>query len=74
MSSSRLALGSGRSAAAASGLWQPPWRWGLQGSETAWAIAFVVPYMAVFAAFVVYPIAYGLWMGRDPGLYQVECR
>jgi multiple sugar transport system permease protein len=44
---------------------------GLQGSDTAWAVAFVVPYVAVFAAFVVYPIAYGLWMGRDPAVYRL---
>ena len=34
----------------------PPWRLRPQGSDTAWAIAFVVPYAAVFAAFVVYPV------------------
>ncbi|WP_158924634.1 carbohydrate ABC transporter permease [Acidisphaera sp. S103] len=68
MSGSRLALGSGRSAAV-SGIWPPPWRWMLRGSDTAWAIAFVVPYVAVFAAFVIYPIGFGLWMGRDPALY-----
>jgi multiple sugar transport system permease protein len=28
-----------------------------------------VPYAAVFLAFVVYPVAYGLWMARDPSLY-----
>ena len=39
-------------------------------SELAWAIAFVVPYAAVFAAFVVYPVAYGLWMAGDPSLYR----
>jgi len=48
---------------------QPPWRFRLQGSETAWAVAFVIPYVAVFAAFVLYPAAYGLWMGRSPSLY-----
>ncbi|HEY2619408.1 MAG TPA: sugar ABC transporter permease [Acetobacteraceae bacterium] len=48
---------------------RPPWRIRLQGSDTAWAIAFVIPYVAVFAAFVVYPVIYGLWMGRDPSLY-----
>ena len=42
----------------------------LRGSEFAWAIAFVVPYAAVFAAFVVYPVAYGLWMASDPSLYR----
>ena len=41
----------------------------LHGSESAWAIAFVVPYAAVFFAFVVYPVAYGLWMARDSSLY-----
>ena len=48
---------------------RPRWRVGLQGSDTSWAIAFVVPYVAVFVAFVAYPIVYGLWMGRDPALY-----
>src|SRR5712692_724013 len=46
------------------------WHRHLHGSEFAWAIAFVVPYAAVFVAFVVYPIAYGLWMARDPSLYR----
>jgi multiple sugar transport system permease protein len=62
----------------ASGLSQPlavnvprrrPWRGRLQGSDTAWAVAFVVPYAAMFAAFVIYPVAYGLWLGSDPALY-----
>ncbi len=48
---------------------RPPWRLRLQGSETAWAIAFIVPYAAVFTAFVVYPVAFGLWMGSQPSLY-----
>jgi len=48
---------------------RPPGRRRLRGSEYAWAIAFVVPYAAVFCAFVVYPIAYGLWMAGDPSLY-----
>jgi multiple sugar transport system permease protein len=45
------------------------WHGDLHGSELTWAIAFVVPYAAVFFAFAVYPIAYGLWMGREPSLY-----
>jgi len=48
---------------------RPPWRRHLHGSDFAWAIAFVVPYTAVFFGFVVYPVAYGLWMARDPSLY-----
>ena len=44
-------------------------RFGLQGSELTWAVAFVIPYAAVFLAFVAYPVVYGLWLGRDPALY-----
>jgi multiple sugar transport system permease protein len=45
------------------------WRGHLQGSEYAWAVAFCVPYIAVFLAFVIYPVGFGLWMGSDPNLY-----
>jgi multiple sugar transport system permease protein len=44
-------------------------RFGLQGSEFTWAVAFIIPYVAVFLAFVAYPVVYGLWLGRDPALY-----
>ena len=44
------------------------WRGGLQGSEFTWAVAFIVPYVAVFLAFVIYPAFYGLWMGSNPSL------
>ncbi len=46
------------------------WRGHLQGSEYAWALAFCVPYIAVFFAFVVYPVAFGVWMGSDLSLYK----
>jgi multiple sugar transport system permease protein len=45
------------------------WRGGLQGSEFTWAIAFVVPYIGVFLAFVIYPVVYGLSMGANSALY-----
>lgn len=45
------------------------WRGSLRGSEYTWAVAFLVPYIAVFFAFVVYPVVYGLWMGSRPSLY-----
>jgi multiple sugar transport system permease protein len=61
LAAARPVLGNGR--------WRPAWRGNLQTSDLAWAIAFVVPYAAVFFAFAVYPITYGLWMGRDPSLY-----
>jgi multiple sugar transport system permease protein len=68
MSSTQQALGYGRSMTAGESH-RPPWRVRLHGSDTTWAIAFVIPYVAVFAAFVVYPVLYGLWMGSDPTLY-----
>jgi multiple sugar transport system permease protein len=46
-----------------------PGRFNLRGSDSAWAIAFLIPYVAVFIAFVAYPVAFGLWMGHDPTLY-----
>jgi multiple sugar transport system permease protein len=48
---------------------QRMWRGHLQGSEYAWALAFCVPYVLLFFAFVVYPVAFGIWMGSDPSLY-----
>jgi multiple sugar transport system permease protein len=45
------------------------WRGHLHGSDLTWAIAFLVPYAAVFVAFAVYPIGYALWMGSKPSLY-----
>ena len=44
-------------------------RRGLQGSEFTWAVAFVIPYVGVFLAFLAYPVVYGLWLGSDPALY-----
>ena len=48
---------------------QRMWRGGLQGSEYTWAIAFTVPYIVLFLAFVAYPVAYGAWLGHEPSLY-----
>ena len=41
----------------------------LRGSDFRWAIAFVLPYAALFFAFVVYPFGYALWMAGRPSLY-----
>jgi multiple sugar transport system permease protein len=38
-------------------------------SDLVWSLAFLTPYAALFAAFVIYPIAYGIWMGSEPALY-----
>jgi multiple sugar transport system permease protein len=47
----------------------PRWHGRLHGSDLTWSSAFVAPYAALLVAFVVYPIAYALWMGSDPALY-----
>jgi len=70
MSGTQQALELGRPVAISRAMWRPPWRGGLRGSEYAWAVAFFLPYVAVFLAFVVYPIGYGLWLGSDIALYQ----
>jgi multiple sugar transport system permease protein len=46
-----------------------PWQLRLHGSEVTWAIAFVIPYAAIFLAFVVYPFAYGLSLASSPALF-----
>src|SRR5918997_4009756 len=58
----------GRAAVPRQSLWKSL-RGHLHGSEYAWAIAFVAPYIVVFFAFVIYPIIYGLSMGSSPHLY-----
>jgi len=69
MSSTQPALGFGRLVATDRKTWRPPWHGGLAGSDYSWAIAFFIPYVAVFLGFVAYPIAYGLWLGSSPDLY-----
>lgn len=34
-----------------------------------WGRILVVPYLLIFAIFVLYPVCYGLWLARDPGNY-----
>ena len=50
--------------------WLRALRGHLFGSEYGWAVAFCVPYVAVFLAFMVYPLGFGVWMGSDPELYR----
>jgi multiple sugar transport system permease protein len=68
MSGALQVLAVGRPSAA-NPLRRPGWHGHLHGSELTWAIAFVAPYAAVFFAFVVYPVLYGLRMGGKPSLY-----
>jgi multiple sugar transport system permease protein len=48
---------------------QPPRHRHLGGADFKWAIAFVLPYAAVFFAFIIYPFGYALWMASNPSLY-----
>lgn len=50
---------------------QRPWPILAIRADTAYALAFILPYAAMFAALVVYPVAFGLWMGREPRLYSL---
>ena len=34
-----------------------------------WGRLMVVPYLLVFAVFVLYPVGYGLWLARHPQSY-----
>ncbi len=69
MSSTQQALAMGRTMPMRRS-WRPTWPGGPQGSEFAWAIAFLLPYVAVFLAFVVYPVLFGLWLGSNPQVYR----
>ena len=51
-----LAVGRGRRSRAR---WRHAWLGGLHGADYVWAIAFALPYVAIFLAFVIYPIAFG---------------
>jgi multiple sugar transport system permease protein len=46
------------------------WQHGPHGSDLNWAIAFLVPYVAVFLLFVLYPVGYALWLGHRPASYR----
>jgi multiple sugar transport system permease protein len=35
-----------------------------------WGRVLVLPYLAIFAVFVLYPVGYGLWLARHPASYQ----
>src|SRR6267142_1635243 len=34
-----------------------------------WGLIMLAPYLLVFAAFVIYPVTYGLWLARHPESY-----
>jgi multiple sugar transport system permease protein len=69
MSVTQQALAVGRGLAGARAR-RHVWFGGLHGADYVWAVAFALPYIAIFLAFVVYPIAFGIWMGSDLALYE----
>jgi multiple sugar transport system permease protein len=69
MSTTQQAIGFGGPAAVGRSR-RPPWRPRLQGSDVSWAIAFFIPYAAVFLAFVVYPVVFAIWLGTDLSAYD----
>src|ERR1700759_5296859 len=69
MSVTQQALAIGRGLAAPRS-WRRDWFGGLHGADYIWAVAFALPYIAIFLFFVVYPIAFGIWMGSDLSLYK----
>ncbi len=34
-----------------------------------WGLILVIPYLLIFVVFVIYPVAYGLWLARHPESY-----
>ena len=42
---------------------------GMPFSDYVWAMAFAIPYVCLFLAFVIYPICYGFFLGGNPKLY-----
>lgn len=76
MSTTQQALGAGlteRAVRRVGHLWQSRMHvlhGGMPMSDYAWAIAFAIPYVCLFLAFVVYPICYGFVLGGSPHLYM----
>jgi multiple sugar transport system permease protein len=69
MSATQQALAAGRDA----GISRPrrrAWQSGLFGTEYIWAVAFALPYVIMFFAFVIYPICYGFYLGGQTELYR----
>jgi len=70
MSQAQQTLGMMRVGRVAVPAWLPPWKLGgPRGSDVSWAVAFLVPYVAVLVAFVIYPICFGFWLGSQADGY-----
>jgi multiple sugar transport system permease protein len=42
----------------------------LADTRAVWGFVLLIPYILVFAFFVLFPVLYGFWLGRDPAIYQ----
>jgi len=69
MSTTQQVLSIDRRTAASRPRWRL-WPAGLHRTDFTWAMAFAIPYIVMFVAFVVYPVGYGLWLGGKPSLYR----
>ncbi len=70
MSEAQQTLGMMRVGRVAVPAWLPPWNLGgPRGADVSWAVAFLVPYVAVLLAFVIYPICFGFWLGSQADGY-----
>ncbi|MDD0810135.1 sugar ABC transporter permease [Curvibacter sp. RS43] len=47
----------------------PPVGRRIESSWDRWGLIMVLPYLLVFAVFVLYPVGYGLWLARHPQSY-----
>jgi multiple sugar transport system permease protein len=41
----------------------------MRASDHSWGVAFLVPYLGIFVAFVIFPVGYGLWLAGSPALF-----
>lgn len=48
----------------------PSSRSGRMSAEATWGLIMLIPYIAIFLTFVLYPVGYGIWLGTEIKAYQ----
>lgn len=48
----------------------PSSRSGRLSAEATWGLIMLIPYIAIFLTFVLYPVGYGIWLGTEIKAYQ----
>lgn len=48
----------------------PSSRSGRMSAEATWGLIMLIPYIAIFLTFVLYPVGYGIWLGTEVKAYQ----